>query len=129
VTWSILDKIAKGSISATGLVTAFSNGFITVQATANDGSGVTGTFVIEVRQSIEEPFLAIVDQYQMSFLLDEKFSDCKVSIFDLNGSLISSKQIDGDLCVFDITNYRSGLYIAVLSNKTVVRKVTKVIIL
>lgn len=40
VTWSIINGDGKATIGYTGLVTAISDGGITVRATANDGSGV-----------------------------------------------------------------------------------------
>jgi len=41
-TWSIANGTGTATISATGLVTAQTNGIVTVTATANDGSGITG---------------------------------------------------------------------------------------
>ena len=48
VTWSIINGTGQGFINSTGLVTAVSSGTVTAVATANDGSGVTGTFVITI---------------------------------------------------------------------------------
>ncbi|MCP4439199.1 MAG: hypothetical protein GY810_09680 [Aureispira sp.] len=47
VTWSV-DNASIGSISPTGLLTAVSNGSVTVFATAQDGSGVSGSTVITI---------------------------------------------------------------------------------
>jgi uncharacterized protein YjdB len=46
VTWSVTNGTGRALISATGLVTAVDNGTVTARATANDGSGIFGTFVI-----------------------------------------------------------------------------------
>ena len=43
VTWSVLNGTGKASINSSGLVTALRNGKVTIVATANDGSGVTGS--------------------------------------------------------------------------------------
>ncbi|MHC1733069.1 MAG: beta strand repeat-containing protein [Bacteroidales bacterium] len=48
VTWSIVNGTGQATINSTGLVTAISNGTVTARATANDGSGVTGTLVITI---------------------------------------------------------------------------------
>ena len=48
VTWSILNGTGQATINSTGLVTAVSSGTVTAVATANDGSGVTGTLVITI---------------------------------------------------------------------------------
>ncbi len=48
VTWSVVNGTGQATISATGLVTAITNGTVTARATANDGSGVFGTLVITI---------------------------------------------------------------------------------
>ncbi|MBE0674416.1 MAG: Ig-like domain-containing protein, partial [Bacteroidales bacterium] len=48
VTWSIVNGTGQATISATGLVTALSNGTVTARASANDGSGVVGSLVITI---------------------------------------------------------------------------------
>jgi len=48
VTWSIISGTGQATISSTGLVTAVDNGSVTARATANDGSGVHGDFVITI---------------------------------------------------------------------------------
>ena len=48
VTWSILNGTGQATINSTGLVTAVTSGTVTAVATANDGSGVTGTLVITI---------------------------------------------------------------------------------
>ena len=48
VTWSIVNGTGQASINSTGLVTAITSGTVTAVATANDGSGVTGTLVITI---------------------------------------------------------------------------------
>ncbi len=48
VTWSVVNGTGQATISATGLVTAISNGNLTARATANDGSGIVGSLVITI---------------------------------------------------------------------------------
>jgi uncharacterized protein YjdB len=52
VTWSIENGTGQASINATGLVTAVDNGTVTVRATANDGSGVSGTLILTISNQI-----------------------------------------------------------------------------
>ena len=52
VTWSISNGTGQATISPTGRVTAVDNGTITAMATANDGSGVTGTLNITLSNQI-----------------------------------------------------------------------------
>ncbi len=52
VTWSVDDE-AVATIDANGLLTAVSNGVVTVTATANDGSGITGSLAVTVTNQDE----------------------------------------------------------------------------
>ena len=52
VTWSIINGTGQAGISASGLVTAISDGIITARATANDGSGVMGNLVINISSTL-----------------------------------------------------------------------------
>jgi|GEM_PF-2440678 parallel beta-helix repeat protein len=51
VTWSIANGTGQATISSSGLVTAVANGTVTARATANDGSGVSGTMIITISPS------------------------------------------------------------------------------
>ena len=48
VTWSVTPGTGTATISSSGLLTAATNGTVTVVATANDGSKVTGSKVITI---------------------------------------------------------------------------------
>jgi uncharacterized protein YjdB len=52
VTWSLSNGTGQATISSAGLVTAVDNGTVTAMATANDGSGVTGTLNITLSNQI-----------------------------------------------------------------------------
>ena len=62
VTWSIMPGTGTGTISATGLLTAISDGTVTVRATAQDGTGIYDelelTFSNQVTQSVIADMLA-----------------------------------------------------------------------
>ena len=47
-TWSIVNGTGQATIDAAGLLTATHNGDVTVTATANDASGITGTTIITI---------------------------------------------------------------------------------
>jgi LPXTG-motif cell wall-anchored protein len=62
VTWSVTPGTGSATISTTGLLTAAGNGTVTVIATANDGSGVIGTFVITISgQTVAPPTVISVN--------------------------------------------------------------------
>lgn len=46
VTWSVIDGTGHAIISETGLLTAVLSGTVTVRASANDGSGIYGEFIV-----------------------------------------------------------------------------------
>ncbi len=48
VTWSVINGTGQATVSSSGLLTAVSNGIVTVRATANDGSGVFGSMSITI---------------------------------------------------------------------------------
>jgi uncharacterized protein YjdB len=48
LTWLITNGMGKATVDGMGLVTAVSNGTVTVKALANDGSGVSGTLDIVI---------------------------------------------------------------------------------
>ena len=52
VVWSIISGTGEALINASGLVTATDNGTITAVATANDGSGVSGSLLITISNQI-----------------------------------------------------------------------------
>ena len=48
LTWVITSGMGKATVDSIGLVTAVGNGSVTVKASANDGSGVSGTLDIVI---------------------------------------------------------------------------------
>lgn len=52
VTWSVSNGTGQATISSTGLTTAVANGTVTARATANDGSGISGSLVITITNQI-----------------------------------------------------------------------------
>jgi uncharacterized protein YjdB len=48
LTWSITNGIGDATVNTSGLVTAVKNGTVTVKASANDGSGISGTLNVVI---------------------------------------------------------------------------------
>jgi uncharacterized protein YjdB len=59
VTWSVVNGTGQATINASGLLTAIDNGTVTARATANDGSGVSGTLGITLSNQMT-PVASIV---------------------------------------------------------------------
>jgi uncharacterized protein YjdB len=127
VTWSLTNGTGQATINSAGLVSAVYNGTVTAIATTNDGSQVTGTILITILENIDAPFVAIVNDNELKFPMDECYFDCKINIYNLYGHLMKTKLVDSNLCVFDISSFSSGLYVVVLS-KNLILKVVKVIV-
>ena len=121
VTWSIVEGSGYAAISPTGLVTALSNGTVTVEARANDDSGVTGTISILIDITDDASFIAIVDDNELRFLIDESYLGCKISIYNLYGRLLGTKMVDSNLCIFDISQFSPGLFVGVLSKEMIIK--------
>jgi hypothetical protein len=60
VTWSVIDGSGTATINSTGLLTALTNGSVTVRAIANDGSGVYGTRVITISNQVVVPLVSSI---------------------------------------------------------------------
>jgi uncharacterized protein (TIGR02145 family) len=59
VTWTRINGTGEANISSSGLLTAISDGTVTVRATANDGSGVYDDLVVTIsNQEVAEPEVA-----------------------------------------------------------------------
>ena len=76
VSWSISNGTGQASVSTGGMVTAIANGTVTARATANDGSGILGTFVITISNQIIPAEIIIITSEDGSNII----SDGKVSI-------------------------------------------------
>lgn len=124
VSWSVENITGKAVISSSGLVTALGVGNVKVIAEATDGSGVKGFLDIRIVKS--EPLIAVVKDNEMRVFLYEDYSNSKLNLYNLNGSLLRSVPVEGHQSVFDISPYPPGIYILTLSKKEII-KVGKVI--
>lgn len=55
VTWSVISGTGTAAISSAGLLTALSNGYVTVRATARDGSGIYGGHIVDISGQVPPP--------------------------------------------------------------------------
>jgi uncharacterized protein YjdB len=127
VTWSVRNITGCAKVDQAGLVTAITEGLITVTATANDGTGVQGSIEINIKGKSSDPLVAIVAQNEIKIPLVENYVKSRLSLYDLNGNLIDSMIVDGDLCIFSTGSLRPGIYILMLSDSFIL-KTGKVII-
>ncbi|NVK28058.1 MAG: Ig-like domain-containing protein [Flavobacteriia bacterium] len=115
VTWSV-DDPAVGTISATGLLTAVSDGTVNVIATANDGTGIADTLAVTISNQsigIDEQNLNALNIYPnpaTDFVNIEVEGEINsVSIYTLEGRLVmQSNEVENGVSVNNLT---AGVYI------------------
>ncbi len=139
VIWSVVDGTGQATVNQSGLVTGQKNGFVTVQATANDGSGIQSSIQITIsnqaslgkdddKPQSETPVSVAVSAHELKLRLnDSSFIACKVSLYSLQGVLIAKKTLSGEGATFDISKVPPGIYSVLLSknNNTKAIKILK----
>jgi uncharacterized protein YjdB len=114
ITWSV-DDMAIGTIDANGLLTAVANGAVVVTATANDGSGVTGSATINISNqtnSVKDIYKSAVNIYpnpaenMLNIVSDHHIS--QVRLLTISGQLVVSENTVNSH--MDITALESGIY-------------------
>ncbi|MBN1414618.1 MAG: Ig-like domain-containing protein [Bacteroidales bacterium] len=122
VEWYLEGPIEVAAIDDNGILTAVSDGSITVNAKAKDGSDVIGACEVDVSNQ----FNAIHDKenklsvFQLSGKLIINLMDTTtffdhLSLFSIRGELIFSDTMREYPVEFDISSYPSGIYIISLS--------------
>lgn len=116
-TWSVTNGTGSANIDANGLLTAIANGTVTVTATANDGSGVTGDAIITLsNQSVginEQAALAGLSIYpnpassQLTISADGKITS--ILITDVMGKTV--KTIATPNRTIDVSDLTEGVYL------------------
>lgn len=102
-TWSRINGTGTADISAGGLLTALTNGTVTVRATANDGSAVYGEEVITIsNQEVTAPSFLTSDGYTEMWFIDDEANMTK------NGSQLVTNWDDLSTNDFDLANEGNG---------------------
>jgi hypothetical protein len=83
VTWTVANGTGQATISSSGLVTAVASGTVTARATANDGSGIYGTIIIEISDQIPE--VAIINSSPI-IVVNYKSSSYSGFVSEINAS-------------------------------------------
>jgi len=127
ITWSLNNGTGRATISSNGLVTAEAYGGVTAVATANDGSGVSGSLQIEIDESQYETLLPYINGNLLKVPLNRRFRGKKIGLYDIYGRFLNAGIADSDIHEFDISKFNPGLYLIVLTDDSVL-KVEKVVI-
>ncbi len=132
-TWSVTNGTGSATIDVNGVLTAAADGTVTVTATANDGSGVTGTAVVTISNQsvgVDEQGaihnLSIYPNPASSLLYvhaDERIE--QVTILDVLGGLVRTSTLkNGSI---DLSDLRGGVYfLQIQTDKgSVVKRIVK----
>ncbi len=117
VTWSVEYGTGIALIDQSGLLTGVSNGTVTVIATANDGSGVTGTLVITVGDdtSVTDPFAPRLTVYPnpvrgMMHIVSDVVID-EVRLINVIGQVVLSQEVNDKYLQLPTDNLKEGVYL------------------
>jgi hypothetical protein len=136
VTWSITNGTGQATIFQGSKVKPVANGTITVTATANDGSGVKGTFDI----TIDMPVIPSVENIANSsfniypnpaydmITISNSSAIQQLDIFSIEGRLIKSVNNMSELSSINLAGMNSGIYtirITTNNNEVLVSKLVK----
>ncbi|MGB0917795.1 MAG: T9SS type A sorting domain-containing protein [Flavobacteriales bacterium] len=115
-TWSVTNGTGSATIDANGLLTAATNGTVTVVATANDGSGVFGNTVVTIsnqnvgiNEAAEKIQVAVYPNpvaSQFTVTVDEKIES--ITIVDVAGKTVKSLAFTTN--TIDVSDLTKGMY-------------------
>jgi hypothetical protein len=131
VTWSVTNGTGTATIDNNGLLTAATNGTVTVVATANDGSGISGNMVITISNQttgIHEinNFQARIYPNPTTGLVTINTTEVleKIEIYEITGKQIAHYSAVNTL---DLSSLPKGIYIIKLysGNSVAIQQVVK----
>ena len=131
ITWSVSDE-SIATVNQNGSVSALANGTVTVTATANDGSGVVGTYEITITGQATgiKPWEAeIADVYPnpaTEVININSTSKVKVTISTLSGQVVRSGNVNGT-GTFSVAGLQKGLYVVLVKSGTKVQSLKLII--
>ncbi len=135
VTWTVTNGTGSATINTTGLLIATGDGTVTVTATANDGSGISGNKAISIsNQSVGISELAITDisifpnpvTDYMFIQIPKEYKNVVVEIFNNTGQHIDvNNNFNNNVYSIDLSGQVPGLYfisVIYINNKKITKK-------
>ncbi|MBN1639476.1 MAG: T9SS type A sorting domain-containing protein [Ignavibacteriales bacterium] len=135
VIWSVINHTGKAIIDDNGLLTAISDGELTVKATSQDGSNISDSISI----TIKTPFKDItIDRFEIfpnpsngniKLLINNKsIEKIYVMVFDITGKIVFESYYPYDSSIMiDLSHLLKGVYLVLVDEK-VKRSSKKIII-
>ncbi|MCK4661307.1 MAG: Ig-like domain-containing protein [Bacteroidales bacterium] len=125
VTWSVVNGTGSATIDGTALLTAVTDGLVTVVASATDGSGITGTLEITITNQVGinnitlESMITIYPnpsngKFNIEIVTENTIDNISIEIISSIGQVILTEKIENCLGKytgqFDISDNRKGIY-------------------
>ncbi|MEL6560242.1 MAG: Ig-like domain-containing protein [Bacteroidota bacterium] len=116
LTWSSSDQTV-ATVDDSGLVSAIGPGSVTISATANDGSEISGNIMITVREVLsatDEPELKLWPNPADDFIKINLPASSLVRsfvIYNLEGKVILDGKIQDEINTIDVSSLQKGLYL------------------
>ncbi|MCB8998942.1 MAG: Ig-like domain-containing protein [Bacteroidales bacterium] len=126
--WSVVDGTGSATIDAKGLLTAGTNGTVTVKATALDWMGVEGSLEITISGQtvgVAAKSATSVKIYpnpvgdELNIMLAAP--GAKIAIYNSLGSKIHEQMVNEANVKIDVSNYTHGLYFIKVNNDTILK--------
>lgn len=118
--WSVTNGTGSASIDVSGLLTAISNGTVTITATANDGSGISGDVVITISNQSNAGISDLSNTNNLSIYPNPSSSELTIN-YSSDIIIISATILDAmgrtfpvDLSAnntIDVSNLSNGVYL------------------
>ncbi len=128
-TWNVTNGTGAAIIDANGLLTAFADGTVTVIASANDASGVTGSAVITIFNQtvgineVNKNALTTIYPNPVSNTLNLDISSvhnagevAQIKIVNMLGSIVGTYKLNTGNNQIDVNHLTNGVYYIQLSN-------------
>ncbi len=129
VKWSVVDGTGSATIDAAGLLTAVSEGIVTVRASAVDDSYVSNDLQVSVgessgiRQSGIKPLKVYPNPAVDELYVELSGGESTISIYNSVGTKMDEVVVSGTQHTFDISSYAAGIYF--VKTETAIAKFVK----
>jgi uncharacterized protein YjdB len=116
ISWSVVNTGGSAVIDQNGLLTAISDGTVTVRATAKDGSGIYGEIVVTINNQLtglnskKKITVSIFPNPVKNILNIRSKGKCTVTIIDAEGNILITKFLDSENGECNTESLLSGFY-------------------
>lgn len=126
ISWSVENNSGEATIDQTGLLTAVANGTVTVKATAIDGSGISGTYVLTIGNQATTSVhdfsgssltRITLDQSVLTVINPETNIYNSIAIYNILGCLLCEQSLNNNTFTINISGLPKGEYIVVLKGQ------------